>query len=253
MSRGRVEASNDPQVTDRQTRAESLLETINNSRGIILILLIGVGVGVWYFDVSIPQFTIGQIYAAFLTFLGLFGGRLIWSKIQPYIREERVYADIIPFNTEVSDQLKIPKQRWKDFKIIGGPVPTRSTFTGKQVYGLRAIDFERDEVFPADDFPDESEVPDFWDIIARGTTKDDNRYRDYLLDKAKKYSKLVVDDEVIREDARGDAVMMYAKGLQDGRNGEIDIERKPEAETILEAEQIIEQMEGQGKNEGDEQ
>lgn len=238
-----IEAENNPNIEVREkSKLGYAIELLVAYKLYIVIAGLGAVVASQFGWFSLPTLSIGQLFVVVAVPIGLLGGWVVSTRVEPYVREDRVLVDIIPFGTEVSDRIRVPRRVWRDLDFVGGEPPTRRTLSGRRVYGVRAIDFDRGELFPADDFPDDPSVPNYWDILAEGADKASVKYREYLLDYAQKYSEMNVEDEVIREDARAEAVMMYAKGLADGRNGEIDIERKPDEEDITDAEQVIEKM-----------
>jgi len=140
------------------------------------------------------------------------------------------------------DVIRIPRKTFSQFDILGKHFPERRTVTGETVFTARAIDFDNQVIVPAGEFVGRREVPDDIDLIAEdadGTQIE--KYRRALLEDARSYHEITVDEEVIKESAMGDAVDMFSKALRDVRDGDINLQHMNDDQVEVQAEQLIQQ------------
>jgi len=250
----KTDIGNDEDVLDNRGTLRVLLDTVILLRWWILgVVLFGAGLG-YYFGWELPEITLGRVVMVTISLSGIPVGLVIWSIIEKRLVDDRRKVDLVPDEGE-TDTIYIPEEEWMELEIIGGELPTRPDLIGQTVYGISMLDLDNMVAKPATDLPKSTKAPDYWELHSRAFDSINQTYRDMLVEYAQKYTRLSKDEQVIKEKAKAESTQSVAKGMEDARNADIEVERQYEDEEVAPSEQVVRQAQGQGSesDEGDDE
>jgi len=236
----------------KQTRWQQLSEWISDNLKyiapfVIVVLILGQQ-GI----IDVPALGVeGWFYVASGILGGTLGVYAVMYVIEDYLRDRRVQVALTPLDSPCLDVVKIPRRTFADFTVVGSRFPDRNTIGGSKVLAARAIDFKNKVIVPAGEFPASEQYPDDIDLIAEDADPSRvQQYRNALIQDARERRKITVDREVIREDAMGDAVDLFADALREVRDADIEMEQLSDGEIDAKAEDIVRTMAQKRPDEG---
>lgn len=226
--------------TQPKTREELVVDLLKSYRTYVFLSIFGYLIGAYVLSVF-PRVGIPRLawFVGGLAVVGyLIGGTSVMYRVKPYLTDKRVTVGLATVDGDVYDTVKIPRETFTEFTVLGEKFPERKSVLGSTVLVARYIDFENRIIVPAGDFPRDEDVPDDVDLIGDdGDAKKVEEYRQSLLYYAKQGRDATTDRIVLKEEAVQDVVNEFAvmfEEMRDSESEELSVENlEKEMDTII--------------------